>query len=175
MSGTLLGALHHYLRSFTGLKFRALLIGFSILIGVNVVRICLDVGYYNHAFKCSESTDLFCGVTFRDSYLAGITAGLAFSVICLWSRRAIGFLLSLLALVWVGVNYIFWYLGTLSIMRANGIESFKKMPDQDQYVFTLNNASQWDVIVMLIVLGFIVWQGHILMQVFKVTRTSHYS
>ena len=77
------------------------------------------------------------------SYILVATFALALSAVGLWSRRLVGFLLSLLALAWLVETNREWYAATLSQMRLFESKDFSEMPDQQQHLLTLLGATWW--------------------------------
>lgn len=130
---------------------------------VSALRLAHDIGYsvaihtsdYTEHIRLSEPE---WSLGFVETHLLGIATGLIVSGIGLWSRKFIGFLLSFLALLWVGMNYVLWYAGTLSTMRDVEIHDFSEMPDQSQHLLALIDATWWDMVVAAITIILFGWQ-----------------
>jgi hypothetical protein len=126
---------------------------------VSLIRVAFNLGYYYSAFECVTSPDLTCAVTFEGSFFMGTTLGLCLLTLGLWSRRSLGFLLSFIALIWIGLVYILWYRGTLSVMKMAEVEHFSQLPNQHQYFLPLIEATWWDIAVLVLALIVFIWQA----------------
>lgn len=84
-----------------------------------------------------------------------IGLALLLSVVGLWSRRVIGLFLSVLALVWVGLEYIAWFLLSTRIKSNAGIES---LPSSVPHASNLYGATPWNVVVLVLVIAVLVWE-----------------
>lgn len=129
----------------------------SATAALSALRVAFNLGYNYGVFRSVDGVHLTCCVNFLESFLIAITMALIVAVVGLWSRRKVGFITSLGALVLIPVIYLFWYLGTRSIMRRAEISSFEQMPDQSQHLLPLAYATWWDVYVLLLVIALIVW------------------
>lgn len=162
--------LTHGLRSHSSSDFRVAL-GIAIFTtGVSILRVSFDLGYYYDVFKCYDSPRLLCSMSFEDSHLIAITLGLFISVIGLWSRRATGFFISLLALIWTWRIYLYWHTATLSEMRKNGLTEFSQLGNQKQHVLVLTNAAWWDLVVLSVTIILFIWQIKTLIMILMRTR-----
>ena len=84
-----------------------------------------------------------------------IGLALSFSVIGLWSRRVIGLFLSTLALAWVGLEYIAWFLWSVRIKASADIDA---LPSSVSHAFNLYGATPWNVVVLVLVIAVLVWE-----------------
>lgn len=155
-------------------KIRASLWGFRVALGavvltasVSALRLTFHLGYHYHLFRCTRLVRLTCYLSMEGSYILVATFALILSAVGLWSRRVLGFLLSLLALALLGEVYRQWYLGTLSLMEMYGLRNFSQNPDQQQYLLPLEGAAWWDIVVLGVALIVLVWQVVMLKRVLK--------
>lgn len=96
-----------------------------------------------------------------------IGLALFLSVAGLWSRRVIGLFLSLLALVWAGLEYIAWFLWSIRIKSNADIETF---PSSVAHASNLYGATPWNVVVLVLVLAVLVWEIGQLIRIAKARR-----
>ena len=139
-------------------QFRVAVSLVSMTATLSALRVAFNLGYNYGVFRTVDGVHATCCVHFLESFLVPITIALILSVISLWSRKGIGFLISIVALVVILITYLGWYFGTRSIMRRAEIPTFDQMPDQSQYLLTLAYATWWDLYVLLVVLLLIMWQ-----------------
>jgi hypothetical protein len=147
--------------------FRLALTTIVFAASVSALRLAFNVGYFYHLFGCGPSLRPSCYLSFGGSNFLVVTFALVVSAVGLWSRRSIGFLLSLIALMCLAGIYILWYRATLSIMQMFGARDFSDMPDQQQYLFTLDSATWWDIVVLGVALIVFIWQVVMLKRVLK--------
>jgi len=139
-------------------QFRLLVSLASITAGLSALRVAFSFGYNYGVFRAVDGVHSTCCLTFLDSFVVPITIALILAVVGMWSRKRIGLFVSFAALLFIPVIYVYWYLGTLSIMRKAEISSFDQMPNQSQYLLSLANATWWDVYVLFVVIVLIIWQ-----------------
>lgn len=137
---------------------------------VTALRIAFNLGYSLGTFEHSEQIHRTCCVNFEDSFLISLLLGLIVTAVSLLTRRVIGMLFSMLGLFWVVVVYIQWYRATLSIIRKAEVDSFSRLGEQAQYLLPLDQATQWDVAVLAIVILLLSW--HIASLVFTIKRSA---
>lgn len=158
----LLVTLEKNLKDSTSWDYKVALSVVLLTASVSALRVAFNIGYSiaknePEYLKCIDLSGNEWSIGFLESYLMPIVVGLLLSFIGLWLRRATGFFLSLLALLWVVQVYIAWYLATLSIMRDVEITDFSRMPFQQQQILTLNNAVWWDIAVLSVTVILCVW------------------
>lgn len=137
--------------------YRAALILAILVSIVSALRLTFDLGYNLGTFEHSQLNHRTCCVNFEESFLIPITLGLALISLSLLMRRVLSLIVSTLGLLWVGLIYILWYRGTLSIIEAAEVQSFYGLPNQTQYFLPLNGATWWDVAVLAIVIMLLIW------------------
>ena len=147
--------------------FRVAWTAIVLTTGVSALRLAFNMGYYYHLFRCAPSLRLGCFLSMEGSYILGVTFALVLSAIGLWSRRLLGFLLSLIALAWLAEIYREWYVATLSIMQMGGVRDFSQLQDQQQYLLPLNGATWWDIVVLGVALIVFIWQAVMLKRILK--------
>lgn len=84
-----------------------------------------------------------------------IALALLLAAVCLMRRRVVSLLISVVALIWVLMEYGGWYLWSASIRRETGIVS-------PPGLLGLYGANVWHVAVMAIVLALVIWETKIL-------------
>jgi len=91
-----------------------------------------------------------------------ILAALLFSTIFIWSLKARRLIISLLALQIVGIEYLKWYLDSVSTKENAGIE---RLPEPSAAGFY--GASNWDVVSLVIAALLFIWHLKILIQALR--------
>ena len=84
-----------------------------------------------------------------------IGVALLLSIVGLSSRRVIGLFLSVLALAWVGLEYLAWFLWSFRIKSNAGIDS---LPSSAPHALNLYGATTWNAVVLALVIAVLVWE-----------------
>jgi len=121
-------------------------------------RLAFNFGYNYAVFETVEVSHPHCCVNFLESYLIPITICLCVALVGLLIKRRVGFYLTTVSLIGIGVLYLLWYRATLSVIRDAELASFSQLPDQAQKVLPLNGATWWDLVVLAVVIGIFIWQ-----------------
>ncbi|HEX8137841.1 MAG TPA: hypothetical protein VF544_09650 [Pyrinomonadaceae bacterium] len=144
-----------------------LVIGIALLTAsLNALWIAYRVGYTNGQTGCGYP----CVPEHQDFTLQymQIRIGLALviSAVCLWSRRAIGFFISAIALTWAGKEYVWWYLESLRRLKAMDLNDFSELKTPSlQHVNNLLGATWWDIAVLIVIILLFIWQIKTLAQI----------
>jgi hypothetical protein len=93
-----------------------------------------------------------------------IEIALIIATISLLSRKLNGFLISLIALVWVVVEYIGWYVSTRRGIVAAG---FTQLPAGMPRAWNLAGATPWNVVVLVIAISLLLWEARVVTQVLR--------
>lgn len=136
----------------------------------SALRLAFHLGYFYHLFKCTRLVRLTCYLSMEGSYVCVITLTLLLSAVGLWSQRRLGFLVSLLALAGLGEVYRQWYLASLSTMEMYGAKTFSELPEQQQHLLPLYNATWWDLVVLAVAVTVFIWQVVMLKRILKPTK-----
>jgi hypothetical protein len=148
----------------------------ALTAGLSALRLAFNLGYHYELFRCvypSLSPDapffvqLKWALSFEGEKILLVTLALVFSLVCLWTTRVLGFLLSLISLTCLGALYVMWYLATLSNMRLFGARDFSEVPDQKQHLLPLLGASWWDIVVLGVAMAVFVWQAAMIKRILK--------
>lgn len=135
----------------------AIILLIFLIVGT-AVRLAFNFGYNYAVFETVESSHPDCCVNFLESYLIPITVFLCVALVGLLIKRRVGFYLTTVSLVSIGILYLLWYRATLSVIRNAELASFSQLPDQAQKVLPLNGATWWDLVVLAVVIGIFIWQ-----------------
>lgn len=125
---------------------------------VSALRVSFNLGYNHGVFKSLDGNHMTCCVKLLDSFLIAITIGFAVTAMGLWSQRATGFFLSLLALFCVLGFYVLWHRSTLSLLPRMEVQDFSQLPNQGQQLLVLLDATWWDLAVLAITIFLFAWQ-----------------
>lgn len=144
---------------------------------VSALHLSFNMGYHYELLMCTHPSPPYpssfrqfdWALSFEGDNFLLVTLALVFSAVGIWSRRVLGFLLSLIALICVAGIYILWYLRTLSIMELFNVRNFSSMQDQQQHLLPLYNATWWDLVVLGVALIVFVWQVAMLRRALKPT------
>ncbi|MDT4967432.1 MAG: hypothetical protein QOJ64_2169 [Acidobacteriota bacterium] len=160
------------LRNLPSWDYTVALIVVTLAATASALRVSFNIGYSVALYSpdylaCIKVSRGEWSLGLLETYLVAISIGFFISAIGLWSRSATGFFLSLLALIWIWMNYISWHLATLSIMHANGLKDFSYMSPQKQHLLVLNNANWWDLVALAVTIILFVWQFKTLISIIK--------
>jgi len=101
-----------------------------------------------------------------------IAVGLIIATLGLWSRKAAGFLISLIALLWVCFVYLWWYRETLHFLKNIEVTEYTKLHDPFfKQLGMLRGASQLDVLVLLVCVALVLWQLRTLLGIRKSSQS----
>ena len=98
-----------------------------------------------------------------------IGLGLLIGIAGLWSRRVVCLLLSILALAWVSLEYIAWYLWSIRLKSNAGIERF---PTSVTHASDLYGATPWNAVVLVLAIVVLMWEIGRLMKIAKSTTNT---
>lgn len=94
-----------------------------------------------------------------------IVVALVISAVAAWPRRAVGWAITFVALLWIVFEYVMWWRGSRIVIEASG-SSFSRSP----HLAYLLHASWWDLVVLLLTIVGLLWCGrHLLTQRGKFT------
>ena len=95
-----------------------------------------------------------------------ITLAWVISAIAAWPRKTVGWTISFVALMWIALEYVLWWIGSRRIVEAAG-SSFSQTPHLAYFL----HASWWDLTVLLLTIVGLLWCGRHLIDLF--TRREH--
>lgn len=81
-----------------------------------------------------------------------IALALIVGVLTLWPRRRTWFVVSILALSWVVVEYVMWNIDSIRGRAEAGLDSTSPP------IAYLHGATRWDIVNLVLVLGILSWQ-----------------
>lgn len=84
-----------------------------------------------------------------------ISVALVIVLIGLSSRRLIGLCLSAAAVVWLGLEYIAWFVWSAKLKENAGIEAFPQAVPQ---AFSLYGATPWNAVVLVLIMAVLLWE-----------------
>ena len=111
-----------------------------------------------------------------NNWRISIVVALVISAIGLWSHKAIGFLFSALALMWIGLVYLWWYFDSLAYLRGAEISDYSQLNIPNYpHVGALRLARWWDVVVLVVAVAIFAWQVKTLISIFRTSDVSNTS
>ena len=154
------------------LQLRGLTIAISITAVVGILN-ALWLGW--HLFRLyeaiSKSEDQGGTVQLNTTFtnrLIRIALALIISAICLYVRKLVFLCASLLALVWIGLEYFGWYIYSLQTLERAGLTTF---PYGTSHAFKLYGASGWNVAVLVTTVILFLWEINLLIRILITQRS----
>lgn len=80
------------------------------------------------------------------------------------ARKVSGLLLSLVALIWVGVEYIWWFIWTKRTIAAAGLS---ELPAGLPQAGNLAGATSWNLVVLVVVVLLFIWEASMVRETFR--------
>jgi hypothetical protein len=148
---------------------KAVLIVIVAAASVSALRLSFNLGYYYRAFECTGA-GIRCPITVLGSFLLGITLGLVVSAVGLWWRTVAGVWLSFGAVLCEVLLYVQWYRTTRWTIQVAEVSNFWHLPNQQQRILPLNDATWWDLAVLALVIVLLVWHVKVLVSLLKRER-----
>ncbi|HBB87925.1 MAG TPA: hypothetical protein DC047_09945 [Blastocatellia bacterium] len=100
----------------------------------------------------------------------------ALLVICLslWSKKLLGFCISVVAATFIISQYGVWYLDTQRWLREMGVKSFSKLPVPGEWPHFAGfyRATPWDFFLLLFITALLIWQLRVLIALATGVRRS---
>jgi len=97
-----------------------------------------------------------------------VTMALTLSGIALWSRRVTGFFISVFALLWIAIAYVWWYLNSLAFMEAMEISDYSQVEVSNfKHIGILYDATWLDIVILTIAAFVFIWHIKSLIQMLK--------
>lgn len=124
---------------------------------LHLLWVAYNVGYSDGVDTASRHS--ISGVDSVHSLNVRIGIALLVAVIALWLRGVISFLVSSVALGYVGAEYAMWYLDSIRALKILGMESWADFQDPDfPYVGAFRGATWWNIVVLSVVSILLIWQ-----------------
>lgn len=84
-----------------------------------------------------------------------IELALLVAAVGLLLRSVKGLVISIIALSWIGIEYILWFIKTQSIIKGAGL---KQIPSLIPHAGNLYGATRWNLVVLIIVAFLFAWE-----------------
>jgi hypothetical protein len=116
------------------------------------------------AFETYRRIELIESGVFIDTTIPNmqkrIGLALIVSAVGLWSRRGVGLLISALALLWVGKEYLSWHLYSREFLSALNVSEFSQLHPEAvrHHAGNLVYATSWDLIVLIVTVVLFAWE-----------------
>lgn len=145
----------------------------TVVTTASVLQLVYSVGHLNgqEALEISLRSNNLPGIytNFDFAYWlvathVAITVGLVIATIGLWSKKLIGFLLSMVALLWVCIVYVWWYRETLHFLKNIEVTEYTRLHNpyfRDMGI--LRGASRWDLLVLIATVLLLLWHLRMLL------------
>ena len=119
---------------------------------------------YNKAIAAGAEVNLSMSLPWM---FIRINLALILSAVGLYFRHVKGLLISMLALIWVGIEYLSWHIWSLRIKAMAGIGDFQSTTP---YADNLYGATRWNIAVLVVVAAFFVWEVKIFVNLVQSCR-----
>lgn len=130
---------------------------------LHVLWVVYNVGYSDGVNTASRHS--ISGVDGIHTLNVRIGIGLLVAMIALWLRGIVSFLVSAVALGYVGMEYSVWYLDSVHALKIMGMASWADFQDPDfPYIGALRGATWWNIVVLGAVSLLLVWHLTILIR-----------
>ena len=90
-----------------------------------------------------------------------VTLAWVISAVAAWPRRTVGWAISFVALMWIALEYVLWWIGSRRMIEAAG-SSFSQTP----HLAYFHHARWWDLGVLLLTIVGLLWSGKYLVNDF---------
>jgi len=100
-----------------------------------------------------------------------IGIALIIATIALWFRKILGFIVSALALTWLGFEYVIWWIESSKMVTNSEALDFSKVPHK----LYLYSASWWDIWVFGVAIVILAWELTILSKYYRQWHSSELS
>lgn len=109
-------------------------------------------------FQFDEIGTFMSPVVARSHLVIGLS--LIINVVGLWSRKATGMLVSMLALMVAGVGYLMWYMYSYWLLNRLKATTFSQIPLEavPHYPYGLVSSGWWNVAVLVLIVALFVWE-----------------
>lgn len=87
--------------------------------------------------------------------LLRIALALTINAISLWSRELISLCISILGLIWVGIEYLGWYRWSVLTLKNAGLNDF---PLGTPHIFGFYGATKWSIVVLMLAIFLFIWE-----------------
>jgi hypothetical protein len=98
---------------------------------------------------------------------ASLAFAFAFGIFGIWLRKAIGFIILAVAMLWVGIAYAWWYFKTLDFFR--GAEMLN-VPEAMQEIGMFRMARWFDFLVPMVAVALGLWVIRILIRSLRIVQ-----
>lgn len=96
-----------------------------------------------------------------------IELALVVTAVGVLSRNVIGLLFSFVALIWVGVEYIWWFVWTKRTIAAAGLD---ELPSGVPQVWNLGGATPWNLVVLVVAVFLFLWEARIARETLRASK-----
>lgn len=151
-----------YIDEISTREFKSVAFVCIIVVALNVLVMAYSFGYVNGIAACGYPSHFTGGHRdfFHDFLRLRIEVALLIIAIGLWSRRVLGFLISLLATMFVGYQYGLWYLDTKRWLREMNVSDFSQLPVPSEWAnfAGLYRGTPWDLFLFAFTTALFIWQ-----------------
>lgn len=158
-------ALSRQITAISAREFGLVALLFLLIATINALYFAFRIGY----FAGYDAGAYGCHVPAHQDYSADIMrlkieVALVLIVAGLWSRRILGFLISLLATMFVEYQYGLWYLDTQRWLREMQVTDFSQLPVPSEWpnFAGLYRATPWDFALLVFFTALFAWQVRVL-------------
>jgi hypothetical protein len=93
-----------------------------------------------------------------------IELALLIAAVGLLCRNVTGLVLSLVALVWVIIEYVWWFIWTRRTIAAAGLA---ELPSGMPQAWNLAGATAWNLVVLVVAVCLFIWQARVIRETLR--------
>ncbi len=93
-----------------------------------------------------------------------IELALLIAAVGLFCRNVPGLMLSLVALVWVIIEYVWWFIWTRRTIAAAGLA---ELPSGMPQAWNLAGATAWNLVVLVVAVCLFIWQARVIRETLR--------
>jgi hypothetical protein len=170
---TVIKSTFEYVDEISSREFRVVAFVCIIIAALNALIVAYSIGYGNGRVVCGYPCYFPGPREFSHDFMR-VKIELAFLVIAtaLWFRRVMAFCISLVAALFIDIQYAFWYLDTQRWLREMHVSNFSQLPVPSEWPHFagIYQATPWDFVLLAFTSALLVWQVRVLVALITSTR-----
>jgi hypothetical protein len=147
-----------------------------VIAALNALVVSYTIGYGDgqaagaSSFYVPKHRDIF-----YDLIRLKIELALSIVAIVLRFRRVLGIFISVLATLFIGIQYAFWYLDTKRWLRELGVSDFSQLPVPSEWpnFAGFYQGTPWDIVILVFTGLLLAWQARVIIALVSRGRRSN--
>ncbi len=158
----------------TLLEFNFVLYITMLVVMLNTLWLTYNVGYSDGVNIASQQS--ISGGDWVQALNVRVGIALIVAIVGLWSRKSLGFIISMLALMYVVAEYAWWYVDSVRALEALDMKGWNEFQDPNfPYIGKLRGATWWDIVILGVTVTLFLWQTKRLIDFFKTSHAKYKS